>query len=129
MKKILARSWVRGGIAGLVCGLILVGAGSFGLAERAGAGEVVLAFASVPVWAMMHMPFEISEFIMTLVLLLYWSLIGMFIGSMAGRGKVGTIAVACLFVVLFMGHLRAKAAIEKDIETAIEAFIDSLQGE
>ncbi len=127
MNGIYAQSWFRGGMAGLVCGLVVTVAGSFGLAERFGAGEIVFAFASVPVWVTMRFPWEISESVITIAVLLYWAFLGMLIGYLGSRGKAGIVALLFLFMVLCVGHLNAKKAIEADIEQAIEAFIASFQ--
>ncbi|MBN2482780.1 MAG: hypothetical protein JXD21_01100 [Candidatus Omnitrophica bacterium] len=127
--KIVTYSWIKGALCGLGGGGLLMILGVFGIAEKLGLDGIILFFASVPVLFVLRMPQPISEPFVTLIVFLYWIIMGAIAGWMLPRKKIGKITVTIFFVFLFFFHLQAKLSIEKDIQDAISALVESLKME
>src|SRR3989338_7898103 len=118
----MRKSWLVGGMAGLILSGIVLGAAWTGMEEKAGVETGVQYLSSLPLFITMKVWPKAPDVFIGAIFLFYWIVLGSLPGFVLKKGTSWKIAALFVVIVLSIFHLKTKAVLENELASSARAF-------
>src|SRR3989338_9111486 len=118
----MRKSWLVGGMAGLILSGIVLGAAWTALEEKAGVETGVQYVSSLPLFVTMKVWPKAPEIFIAAIFLFYWVVLGSLAGFVLKKGISWKIAALFVVIILSVLHLKTKAVLENELASSARAF-------